>query len=182
MRYSLRSPWIIASAIILFSGAILLHAEEIKAPVLKTHKHRKAKFSLSYPADWTEKADAEGDALNVAAPDGKASVQIRIDTVKGKTTACDLLTQLEGAGADAKKNVIPEDKRKPRAEELAAAGVRDGCIGAYRMMQGETEMLQGVGVYVNGRNAWILLQNLTVAARDAHGKSVSEIAKSFVAR
>lgn len=182
MRYSLRLSWIFASGIFLFSGAYLIQAEENKALELKTHKHRKAKFSLSYPSDWTEKVDADGVALNVSAPDGKASVQIRTDGVKGKTTACDLLTQLEGAGAEAKKNVIPEDKRKPRSEELAAAGVRDGCIGAYRFMQGETEILQGVGVYINGRNAWILLQNLQAAARDIHGKTVSEIAKSFTAR
>lgn len=180
MGYSMRSFFIFTSFI--FAGTFLLQAEENKAVLLKTHKHRKAKFSLSYPSDWIEKADADGIAFGVNAPDGKAGVQIRTETVKGKTTACDLLIQLEGAGADAKKNVIPEDKRKPRAEELSAAGVRDGCIGAYRLMQGETEMLQGVGVYVNGRNAWILLQNLQAAARDTHGKAVSEIAKSFVAR
>lgn len=169
-------------SMLFFSGVFLLQAEEVKQQTAKTHKHRKAKFSLSYPGDWLEKTDEAGVALSVAAPDGKANVQIRTETVKGKTTACDLLTQLEGAGADAKKNVIPEDKRRPRAEELAAAGVAEGCIGAYRMMQGEIEVLQGIGVYVKGRNAWILLQNLQAAARDAHGKAVSEIAKSFAAR
>lgn len=169
-------------SMLFFSGVFLLQAEEVKPQTVKTHKHRKAKFSLSYPGDWLEKTDEAGLALSVSAPDGKANVQIRTETVKGKTTACDLLTQLEGAGADAKKNVIPEDKRRPRAEELAAAGVTEGCIGAYRMLQDGVEVLQGIGVYVKGRNAWILMQNLQVTAREVHAKPISEIAKSFIVR
>lgn len=166
----------------LLSVTLVLQAQSNSPIAEKTHKHRKAKFSLRYPGDWAEKVDSGDVALSVASPDGRASVQIRTETVRGKTTACDLLTQLEGAGQDAKKNVIPEDKRKPRSEELAAAGVGDGCIGAYRLMQGEIEVLQGVGVYVKGRNAWILTQNLQAAARELHAKSISEIARSFAAR
>ena len=65
MGYSMRSFFIFTSFI--FAGTFLLQAEENKAVLLKTHKHRKAKFSLSYPSDWSEKADADGIAFEVRA-------------------------------------------------------------------------------------------------------------------
>ncbi len=60
-------------SMLFFSGVFLLQAEEVKQQTAKTHKHRKAKFSLSYPGDWLEKTDEAGVALSVAAPDGNAA-------------------------------------------------------------------------------------------------------------
>lgn len=153
-----------------------------EAPQEKLHKHKKGKFSLRYPSDWKEQVDTDGDALKVSSADEAAFVQVKTDQVKKPLTACEYLARMEAAEATPKANVLPEDKRRPKDEELEAAGVRDGCMGAYRVSRPEGDYLQGAGVYVNGRNVWVIIQNLRAASRDKYGAAIGDIARSFAVK
>ena len=95
MGYLIRGFFIITSFI--FAGTFLLQAEENKASLLKTHKHRKAKFSLSYPSDWSEKADADGIAFNLGGEllqgGGQLEVAMFAREVSAVTGACLLISK-----------------------------------------------------------------------------------------
>lgn len=148
----------------------------------RIHKSQKGRFSVKYPATWMLTVDQKEVAFMASSPDSTANVQVKTESLKGRPTACEYLTQMEATAAGGRTNLIPEDKRRVTASQIKFMGVKDGCIGAYKVMQGEIEAMQGIGVYVNGKNVWILIQTLQSAAREVHGKDIGEIAKSFTTR
>ncbi len=149
---------------------------------MKTFVHPKPKFKVQYPGDWTLILTKTGIPFMATAPDGTANVQIMTDTIKGKVTACEYLAKTEAAAEGGRTNLIPENKRNPTPTQLKFMDVKDGCIGAYKIVVEKTEVLQGTGVYISGRNVWVLIQTLQTEARDRHSWSVGEIAKSFTTK
>ena len=154
----------------------------VSAEGMKTHKDKKGKFTVKYPADWTLATNQNGVPFMVNAPDSTANVQIMTDSLAGQMTACDYLAQVEASVEGGRTNLIPENQRKATAAQTKFMGVKDGCIGAYKVMQGEVEVMQGMGIYVAGKNVWILIQTLQSAARQTHGKAIGDIAKSFTTK
>src|SRR5688572_1832653 len=120
----------------------LVLASGICAGALKLHKNQKGKFNLNYPADWIEIPAAGDVQFAVASPDATANVQIKTATLKGNMTACQYLIESEAASRG-RENLISEEKRKPTPPQIKNLGVKDACLGAYRIMQGENEILQG---------------------------------------
>lgn len=167
---------------ILFLGLAFVLTVAIAADAMKTHKDKKGKFTVKYPADWTLSTDQNGVPFMVNAPDSTANVQIMTDALTGKMTACEYLSQVEASVEGGRTNLIPENQRKATPAQTKFMGVKDGCIGAYKVMQGEVEVLQGMGIYVAEKSVWILIQTLQSAARQTHGKAVGDIAKSFTTR
>lgn len=152
----------------------------ILADEMKTHKDKKAKFSVKYPSDWILSPDQT--PFMVSAPDKTANVQIMTDSLGGKISACEYLSQVEASVEGGRTNLIPENQRKATPAQVKFMGVKDGCIGAYKVMQGDVEVMQGMGVYVSGKSVWILIQTLQSAARATHGKAIGDIAKSFTTK
>lgn len=167
---------------VLLPGLALVLTIGILAEGVKTHKDKKGKFTVKYPAEWTLATDQNGVPFMVSAPDSTANVQIMTDSLKGKMTACEYLSQVEASVEGGRTNLIPDNQRKTTAAQMRFMGVKDGCIGAYKVMQGEVEVLQGMGIYVAGKSVWILIQTLQSAARQTHGKAIGEIAKSFTTK
>jgi hypothetical protein len=168
-----------------FAGAFLVFSFLIcplAADELLTFKDAKAKFTVRYPTDWKLAPQKAGSAFMSVAPDGTANVQIMTDVVKGRTTACEYLAKTEAAAEGGRTNLIPENKRSVLPTQLKFMGVKDGCMGAYKIVLDKTEVLQGTGVYTSGKNVWILIQTLHTAAADRHAKGVGEIAKSFTVK
>src|SRR5262249_50215916 len=94
-------------------------------------------------------------------------------------SACQYLADSEGAG-EKRENLIPEEKRSPKPEQLKHLGVKEACVGVYKSGQGDGQVLQGVGVYISGKNAWILIQNVQRTAFELHSKTLGDIARSFI--
>ncbi|MBN8220528.1 MAG: hypothetical protein J0L53_06365 [Spirochaetes bacterium] len=163
-------------------GILPLAAMALSADEFKSFKHPKPKFSVSYPADWKLSPVKEGMPFMASAPDDTANVQVRTDAVRGKTSACEYLAKTEAGAEGGRSNLIPEDKRKVTAAQLQYMGVKEGCLAAYKIMVGKDEVLQGTGVYISGKNVWVVIQTLQTAARERHAKGVSDIAKSFTTK
>jgi hypothetical protein len=157
-------------------------APQLFAEAVKTFKHTKAKFSVQYPAAWTLAPEKEGAPFMATAPDGAANVQVMTDVLKGNMTACEYLTKTEAAAEGGRTNLIPESKRRATPVQLKFMGVKDGCVGAYKITAANAEVLQGTGVYTSGKKVWVLIQTLQTAAKDRHGKSIGDIAKSFTTK
>lgn len=145
-------------------------------------KDAKNKFSIKYPPDWTLAPAKEGIPFMAVAPDGTANVQVMTDAQNKPADACTYLAKTEASAEGGRTNLVPESKRKTTAEQLKLLGVKDGCIGAYKIMNGSTEVLQGTAVYTAGKKVWILIQTLPTAVTDRHAKGVGDIAKSFTTK
>lgn len=154
----------------------------LRADERKSFTHPKPKFSLNYPADWKLAPAKDGMPFMVIPPDETANVQVMTDSVRGKVSACEYLAKTEAASAGGRVNLIPENKRKPTQAQLEFMGVKDGCLAAYKIMSGSTEILQGTGIYISGRNVWVLIQSLQTASGERHARSVSDIARSFTTK
>lgn len=152
------------------------------AEELKTFQSAKQKFTVQYPGDWTLAPEKEGVAFMAVSPDAAANVQIMTDNLKPGVAACEYLAKTEASSEDKRSNLVPEDKRKPSGAQLKLIGAKDGCIGAYKIMSGSTEILQGTAVYTSGKKVWVLIQTLQTVAVQRHAKGVGDIAKSFVAK
>lgn len=164
--------------VVLFCTASL----PLLADELRTFQSAKQKFTVQYPGDWTLAPEKEGIAFMAVSPDAAANVQIMTDNLKPGLAACEYLAKTETSSEDKRSNLVPEDKRKPSAAQLKLIGAKDGCIGAYKIMSGNTEVLQGTAVYTSGKKVWVLVQTLQTAAVQRHAKGVGDIAKSFVAK
>jgi len=147
----------------------------------KSFRHPKGKFAFRYPADWTVIPSASGDGVVVSAPENSGGTNVQIEPVtvqKGKKT-CDYIAEAESLGEIKKINLIPEEKRVVAKEGLESLGAKEGCLAAYQVMEGEVEVLQGVGIYSTGKQVWRLLQVLPVSYRETYAAQLSEIAASF---
>ncbi|GAB4442845.1 MAG: hypothetical protein OHK0011_25230 [Turneriella sp.] len=143
----------------------------------KTFKNRKLRITFDYPATWSISEDAEG--VKVVSPDGAASVSVRALATKEKVSACEILrTRSEEQKLT---NLLPDDKRIVTQEQLRFLGVKDGCLGAYQIVDGDAEVLSGVGLYTSGKRLWLLEQRLRIGLHEKHGAAISGIAASFTA-
>ncbi|MFZ5631108.1 MAG: hypothetical protein ACOY5B_18385 [Spirochaetota bacterium] len=143
----------------------------------KIFKNRTLRITFEYPADWSVSEDADG--VKVASPDGAASVSIRALATKEKVSACEILrTRSEEQKLT---NLLPDDKRVVTEEQLRYLGVKDGCLGAFQIVEGDTEVLSGVGLYTSGKRLWLLEQRLRIGQHEKHGAAVSAVAASFTA-
>jgi predicted Zn-dependent protease len=162
---------------------LVLAGNLLTAPPMeyKSFRHPKGKFSFRYPADWSVIPSASGDGVLVSPPEnsGGTNVQIESVTVKKGKKACDYIAEDEAQAEIKKVNLIPEEKRIVAKEGLESLGAKEGCLAAYQVMEGEVEVLQGVGIYSTGKHVWRLLQVLPVSYRETYAAPLSEIAGSF---
>ncbi len=143
----------------------------------KVFKNRKLRIAFEYPADWSVTEDADG--VKVTSPDGAASVSIRALATKEKVSACEIL---KNRSEELKLiNLLPEEKRVVTEEQLRYLGVKDGCLGAFQIVEGDTEVLSGVGLYTSGKRLWLLEQRLTIGQHEKHSAAISAVAASFTA-
>lgn len=143
----------------------------------KIFKNRKLRITFEYPAEWSVNEDADG--VKVASPDGAASVSIRALATKEKVSACEILkTRSEELKLT---NLMPDDKRVVTEDQLRFLGVKDGCLGAFQIVEGDTEVLSGVGLYTSGKRLWLLEQRLRIGQHEKHSAAISAVAASFTA-
>jgi hypothetical protein len=157
--------------LLLLAGSLLsaLPAEN------KTFRNRKLRIGFEYPADWSVNEDADG--VKVTSPDGAASVSVRALATKEKVSACEILrTRSEEQKLT---NLLPDDKRMVTEEQLRYLGVKDGCLGAFQIVEGDAEVLSGVGLYTSGKRLWLLEQRLRIGQHEKYGAQISGIATSF---
>jgi len=141
----------------------------------KTFKNRKLRISFQYPADWSVSEDADG--VKVISPAGDASVSVRALATKERIAACEILKK---RSEELKlTNLLPDDKRIVTEEQLRFLGVKDGCLGAFQIVEGDAEVLSGVGLYTSGKRLWLLEQRLKIGQHEKYGPAISAIAASF---
>jgi hypothetical protein len=145
----------------------------------KTYTSRNGLFSLMHPANWSVAEEDAGKSLLLMAPDKTANVQVAVLADRTVKPACDYLADFEGSSNSEKSNLIPVSLRRVPAPQLKALAATDGCLGAYQVQQEGIQVLQGVGIYTNGKRAWRLIQVLPLAVQEKYQQSLSEIAKSF---
>lgn len=144
----------------------------------KIFRNRKLRITFEYPADWSVAEDADG--VKVASPDGAASVSVRALATQERISACEILKNR----SDELKlnNLLPDDKRVVTKEQLRFLGVKDGCLGAFQVVDGDTEVLSGVGLYTSGKKLWLLEQRIRVGQHEKYGAAISGVAASFTAK
>jgi uncharacterized protein with FMN-binding domain len=158
-------------ALLLLAGTLasVIAADE------KIFRNRKLRITFEYPADWSVAEDADG--VKVASPDGAASVSVRALATKERIAACEILKK---RSEELKlTNLLPDDKRIVTEEQLRFLGVKDGCLGAFQIVEGDAEVLSGVGLYTSGKRLWLLEQRLKIGQHEKYGPAISAIAASF---
>lgn len=143
----------------------------------KIFKNRKLRITFAYPADWAVNEDADG--VKVSSPDGAASVSVRALATREKASACEILQKR--SQEQKLTNLLPDDKRVVTEEQLRYMGVKDGCLGAFQIVEGDTEVLSGVGLYTSGIRLWLLEQRLRIGQHEKYGAAISAVAASFTA-
>lgn len=140
-------------------------------------RNRKLRITLQYPADWVVTEDNDG--VKVTSTDGAASVSVRALVTQEKVSACEILRK---RSEELKlTNLLPDEKRLVTEDQLRFLGVRDGCLGAFQIVDGDTEVLSGVGLYTSGKRLWLLEQRLRVGQHEKYGAAISAVAASFSA-
>ena len=160
-------------ALLLLAGTLVpvIAADE------KIFRNRKLRITFEYPADWSVAEDADG--VKVTSPDGAASVSVRALATKERVSACEIL---KNRSEELKlTNLLPDDKRVVTEEQLRFLGVKDGCLGAFQVFDGDTEVLSGVGLYTSGKKLWLLEQRIRVGQHEKYGAAISAAAASFTA-
>lgn len=162
---------IIAVTLVAAAGALM-------AQQMVQYVDRAGKFSIKHPGNWIKVINKDSVNLMVKSPDGTAIVQVMVQNLEG-VSAADYLVEFEKQMKYT--NLMPEEQRQTPANQLEAAGGTDGALGAYRV-EGEGPgypVIQGVSVMAKGNKMYVLIQTMQEAQKKVHGKSISEIAKSF---
>ncbi|HRP68069.1 MAG TPA: hypothetical protein PLY93_00860 [Turneriella sp.] len=167
----------------LFFFAPLLAAENGKKGMdtkgVKEYVHRKDRFSFFYPETWT--IDTTKKDVSVVVVDSKRNAAVSVHTqypISGKK-ACQLLQDFEKTNPSINFNLIPEAQQHATADELRFVHATDSCIGVYKYVAKNTELLQGVVVYIRGAKAWFVTQLLVAPPQSQYLDIVGSIAKSF---
>lgn len=164
-----------------FMSSILLLAAVFGAPLVaedKVYRNKKLRITFTHPADWSITENEE--TIVVESPDKAASFTVRVETTTGRTPACEELKLRSEEWQ--RQNLLPDDKRVVSEDQLRFMGVKDGCLGAYQLTEGNTEILSGVGLYINGKRLWLVEQRLLAARHRDHAAAISAVAMSFTTK
>jgi hypothetical protein len=163
---------IIGVALILISIVSLAYAVTM-AP----HVDKEGKFTVKYPANWTKELNKEGCNFVATAPDQNALVQIQIQDVDPKISAANALIATEKQFNYT--NLLPEDKRVIKANDLKASGGDDGAKGAYNLEANGVAVHQEIMIITKGNRIYVIIQTMGDAQKNVYGPIMNDIVKSF---
>lgn len=161
-----------------FARGLLLLCALVIAPLGaedKVYRNKKLRIAFTYPSNWS--IAENGETVMVESPDKAATFTVRVETVSGRTSACEELRQRSEDWQ--RQNLLPDNKRVVSEGQLRFMGVKDGCLGAYQFTENNTEILSGVGLYTSGKRLWLIEQRLLMAGHREHAAAISAIAMSF---
>lgn len=164
---------------ILIASAFTLAAGAIYGAAMRTHKDKKAKFSIEYPGGWKKKTNQDGVNLMLASKDDLANVQVIRSDVEAGTPTDTFLAEVEKAAGPGHVNQLPADKRSAEANDLAKMNADQGTAGVYQIENEGVKINQLIMAVRKGAVMYAIIVTFAEQGADQYKDVSTQIADSF---
>mgnify|MGYP000081267127 CR=1 FL=1 len=165
--------------VILAVGAVVFIAGSVYGAAMRTHKDRKAKFSIEHPGNWKKKVNQDGINVFLSSKDDLANVQVIRSDVEAGTATDAFLAEVEKSAGPQHVNQLPADKRAAQPDDLAKMNAEQGTAGYYMVENDGVKIHQLIMAVRKGAVMYSVIVTFADQGADQYREVSTQIADSF---